>query len=58
MIADALDRTSNRCVCMTEAKPSVCPALITVQIGYESTEHGTAALGCMRCLSGTSRVDR
>lgn len=58
MTAGALDRTSDQCVCLTAAKPSVCPALIIVQIGYEGAECGTAAVGCMRCLSGASRVDR
>lgn len=58
MAASALNRTSDRCVCMTAVRPSVCPAVIPVQIGYGSAECGTAALGCMRCLSGTSGVDR
>lgn len=44
---------SGRRICMTAIW-----VLIAVQISYESTACGTAVLGCVVWLLGTSRVDR
>lgn len=56
--AGALDRTTDCRVCISATRPSGRPALIAVQISYESAACGTAALGCVARLSGTSGVDR
>lgn len=58
LTAGALDWTSDCRVCITATRPSGRPALIAVQISYESAACGTAALGCVVRLLGRSGVDR